>query len=159
MSRNDFKTIVSQFYREGKRKSIHANINVFITFPSAIKLMQQHTNNIWWEEKQQRKLNSQRRCCFLFCHWLLLLSRYRFICACLQFLLSKKKKNPVTLCQMPIHSFIGREEVNVIHKKTKGTSLCPNCPWFDGWIVLRVWISCFYRQLSQCWYRCFSDSV
>lgn len=31
------------------------------------------------------------RCCFLFCHWLLLLSRYRFICGCLQFLLSKKK--------------------------------------------------------------------
>lgn len=51
MSRNDFKTIVSQFYRKGERKSIHANINVFITFPSAMKLMQQHTNNIWWEDK------------------------------------------------------------------------------------------------------------
>lgn len=51
MSQNDFKTIVSQFYRDGRRKSIHANINVFIMFPSAMKLMQQHTNNIWWEEK------------------------------------------------------------------------------------------------------------
>lgn len=51
MSQNDFKTIVSQFYREGKRESIHAIINVFITFPSAMKLTHKHTNNIWWEEK------------------------------------------------------------------------------------------------------------